>query len=266
MIKLNRRKKCECGCGNIAKDGRRFIKHHIFRIWQPSPEQREKGRIALIGKGHSKEWCAKMSKIISGRKIPPEKLVKKLETWKAMRFTEKWNNWRKKLSIAHKGKILSVEHRMRLSESHKGYKYTPEKLAKLRAVLGSPETRLRMSLAHIGKKIPDEQRKKMMMNAQIKPNKSETKLGDLLNKLYPNEWKFVGDGQLIIGNKCPDFVNINGQKKIIELFGNYWHKGEDPKDRIKVFKPFGYKTLVIWESELRDVPVLKRRLGMFVNH
>lgn len=29
---------------------------------------------------------------------------------------------------------------------------------------------------------------------------------------------FVG-----IGGLCPDFVNCNGKKVIIELFGDYWH-------------------------------------------
>lgn len=84
-----------------------------------------------------------------------------------------------------------------------------------------------------------------------------------LDQLFPGDWKFVGDGQLIIAGKCPDFVNVNGQKKIIELFGDYWHKGQNPKARIAVFKPFGYKTLVVWEHELRNVGKLRRRLIRF---
>lgn len=90
----------------------------------------------------------------------------------------------------------------------------------------------------------------------VKPNKKETILLGILNSSFPEDWKYVGNGDLIIGGKCPDFVNVNGKKAIIELFGDYWHKGEDPQDRINVFNPYGYKTLVIWESELKNTDVV----------
>lgn len=85
-----------------------------------------------------------------------------------------------------------------------------------------------------------------------KPNKIEIQLQFLLDKILPGEYKFVGDGTVVIGGKCPDFINTNGQKKIIELFGDYWHKDENPEDRISYLKQFGYDTLVIWEHEFHD--------------
>lgn len=42
------------------------------------------------------------------------------------------------------------------------------------------------------------------------------------------------------------------KKKIIELFGNYWHQNDNPKNRVSIFKPYGYSTLVIWENELKN--------------
>jgi len=82
------------------------------------------------------------------------------------------------------------------------------------------------------------------------PNKVEILLDNLLQDNFPNEWKFVGDGQIIIGGKVPDFININHRKQIIELFGNYWHRNSSPQDRINLFAQYGYATLIIWESEL----------------
>lgn len=96
-----------------------------------------------------------------------------------------------------------------------------------------------------------KQLQSILSGSNKSPNKLETKLLIILNKLYPNEWKFVGNGKVIIAGKCPDFINVNGQKKIIELFGDYWHKNKDPENRKKTFKPFGYDTLVIWEKELK---------------
>ena len=57
----------------------------------------------------------------------------------------------------------------------------------------------------------------------LSPNKPETCLIKLLNKLLPKIYKFVGDGKLIVGGFIPDFVNKDNNK-IIELFGCYWHK------------------------------------------
>jgi len=97
------------------------------------------------------------------------------------------------------------------------------------------------------------------------PNKSEKYLRDLLDEMYPNEWMFVGDGKIKIDNKYPDFININGKKLIIELYGDYWHKNDDPLDRIKTFKPYGYNTLVIWESELKnDLDNIKNKIKEFI--
>ena len=48
---------------------------------------------------------------------------------------------------------------------------------------------------------------------------------------------------------APDFLSTNGQRKVIEVFGDYWHKGEDPQGRIDAFAKLGFKCLVIWEHE-----------------
>ena len=80
--------------------------------------------------------------------------------------------------------------------------------------------------------------KKQMIANHGRQNKAEKYLELILENLYPGEWKFVGDGQVRISGKCPDFININGEKKIIELFGDYWHQGQDPQNRIDIFTPF----------------------------
>ena len=105
--------------------------------------------------------------------------------------------------------------------------------------------------------------RKQMIARHVKQNKIEKKLEDTINKTLPNEYKFVGHGEVVIAGKCPDFININGQKKIIELYGDYWHRDQDPQDRIDLFKQYGYDTLIIWEHELKDVDKLKIKLNEF---
>ena len=99
------------------------------------------------------------------------------------------------------------------------------------------------------------------------PNKIETQLGRILTLLFENEYKFVGDGQFFIGRYNPDFININGQKKIIELFGDYWHNLPGYKERdekkINLYSEYGYKTLVIWEKEFKNLANVTRKLKAF---
>jgi len=130
-----------------------------------------------------------------------------------------------------------------------------------------PEYRNKMSSIHKSRwsdpKLRELAITRMAKAAKRKPNKPETILLDLLNNLYPGQWKYVGDFSLVIDGKCPDFVNCNGQKKIIELFGDYWHRGESPDDRANIFKPFGYETLVIWERELKEPDAVRTKIIEF---
>jgi G:T-mismatch repair DNA endonuclease (very short patch repair protein) len=103
---------------------------------------------------------------------------------------------------------------------------------------------------------------KQMKSRNVHPNKPENQLIDLFGFLSL-PYKYTGDGQFILGGKCPDFVNVNGQKKIIEMFGDFWHKDENPNDRMAIFEPFGFKTLVIWEHELKDLESVKQRILEF---
>lgn len=43
----------------------------------------------------------------------------------------------------------------------------------------------------------------------------------------------------------PDFVNIK-KRKVIEGFGDYWHRNDNPQDKIDSFGKFGYDCLIIW--------------------
>jgi len=217
-------------CG---EDGSFWGKHH-------SDETKErmslnmKGRYdgndnPFYGKKHSPETIRKMSKLATKRNASPERR-NEISEWTKKGMTPEVS---KHLSEVRKGRKMGEDHKRKISET-------------LQERFKDPEYACKMGKAW-----------------NLKPNKPEKRILNLLNKMYPGEWKYTGDFSFMINGKNPDFVNCNGQKKIIEMFGDYWHKGENPQDRIDTFNPFGYDTLIIWEHELKNIDQLKRKLGGF---
>ena len=109
----------------------------------------------------------------------------------------------------------------------------------------------------------DPEYAKRVFKSREAPNKAEKYLADLLEQYYPHEWKFVGGGDVVIAGKIPDFININGHKRIIELYGELWHTEEEAIQRIQTFKDYGYSTLIIWGKELKNVATLLDKVKSF---
>ena len=115
--------------------------------------------------------------------------------------------------------------------------------------------------------IKEKRMKKIIKSLHQFPNKSEKLLNKLLQEILLKEYEYVESGDVILGGFNPDFININGQKKIIELYGDYWHNKPDYKERdkrrIKTYTKYGYKTLIIWEHELKDLELLASKIMEF---
>jgi hypothetical protein len=97
-----------------------------------------------------------------------------------------------------------------------------------------------------------------------RPNKTEEKLTFLFQTIFPNEFKFVGNGSFVIEGLNPDWINCNGKKLIIELFGEPWHTKEEVEERIETFSKYGFKTLIIWWRETRDEKMLVEKVRNFI--
>lgn len=114
-----------------------------------------------------------------------------------------------------------------------------------------------------GHKWDNETTRRMFLARRKRPNKKEQLLFDMLAQARL-PYKYVGDGEFILGGCCPDFLNVNGEKKLIELFGNYWHRGENPENRINFFHQFGFDTMIIWESELKEPSMVIQKIKAWV--
>lgn len=115
------------------------------------------------------------------------------------------------------------------------------------------------------------QMKRILRSQLIMPNKPEHVLIEILNTEYNGEWKYVGDGEVVIGGKFPDIINCGGYKAVIELNGTYWHSKKVRKEcpliheieRIKHFEQYGYNALVIWQHELKYREDVIKKLRLF---
>lgn len=106
----------------------------------------------------------------------------------------------------------------------------------------------------IGKFIPPKKEVREITSriSPSNPNESELQLWEILNEYFPYTYKYVGNFQVNIGRRFPDFININSKKEVIELFGSYYHKIEEVQQTIDHYRQYGFSCTVIWEEELTD--------------
>lgn len=152
-------------------------------------------------------------------------------------------SWNKGISMhewmpENSNKIRKVKIKQNNPRYWLGKKRDPETIQKIREI-----RKLRT---------PEEKKatfQKWIQSLQYKPNKSEQKLIDAFRE-YDLPYKYIGDGKIMIDGLFPDFINCNGQKKLIELFGEPFHKPEEEQTRKDRFAKYGFKTLIIWSKEL----------------
>jgi len=117
--------------------------------------------------------------------------------------------------------------------------------------------------------LSEEERKarlqRMIRSWQVKPTIPELAVLNYLHEKFPDRWMYNGDGggAGVVAGKIPDFVEVNGNG-IIEVFGGYWHFGEDSSDKVVHYRKHGYDCLILWESECYDGEVLDSRIMEFV--
>jgi len=102
--------------------------------------------------------------------------------------------------------------------------------------------------------------------AEIRPTKPEK----LFDEITHTNIYYTGNGEFWISfkngrHKNPDF-KVAGQRKVIEIFGDYWHKGENPQDLINLYKQTDFKCLIFWEHEIyNDLDNVLKRVDNFIS-
>jgi len=238
---------CACGCGNRIpvkeihkKHGiPKYIFGHYWRGRKRSEESKQKNREAHLGTKQSKESREKNRRSQKDREHV---------------------NCNCAICGARKGLNSGDRNPMRRDEVRAQFmgERNPSKREDVCRKLSKSRKVLWKNAEYV---------QKQMRAAHVTKNKAETKLESILDECFPGQWEFVGDGSLIIAGKNPDFAHKT-EKKLIELFGDYWHGPEvqgvpceeHEQERIQLFENEGYQLLVIWEHELKDEEKLMERI------
>lgn len=119
-------------------------------------------------------------------------------------------------------------------------------------------------------KITPENRIKMLKALHIRPTKPERRLAEII-RLNDLPFKYVGNGSFLIGKLNPDFVSTNHVRKVIEFFGDFWHRNDSHLNgnyrteevRREYFKAKAYAMMVIRNEDFQDEVNLIHEIRIF---
>jgi len=248
---------CECGCEQITKKGMKFIQGHNLLL----PEIIESNRIRS-SKPKPKEMRKKLSKSLKkgytdGKIIPYWQGRKRPNLWNGCREDMKGMKPTKKqfegLKKGWEREHTPTSDTTKKKQSKARYKYFTR------------------NLERYGYMEPPELVKRRLRGNS--PSSLEVKMMGIIEK-FNLPYKFVGNGKFSIGNKIPDFVNVNGEKIALEVFyrrhkcqfGTKGFKKEIDftilerwkEERKKIFSSFGWKVLFFNEIEVNDKMVMEK--------
>jgi len=269
---------CACGCGMPTKWHTKYKRFNIYisghntkAMWQDT-EYREN-----ISKQRKKQWqntefresMSKQRKEQWQDPIFRDKMAKQSKAiWQdpirrdmvSKQWRELWQDPMYKENISKRMKIIWEDTEYRDNQS------------KQRKVRGKdPEFRKNISKQSKERWQNPKFREKMLKANTKTPNKPETIInmitsGDIQytgNRAFWRKIRILVNGEYVEKYKNPDF-KIKGQNKVIELYGDYWHKNDNPDDLIEAYKEAGLDCLIIWEHELKDVDSVLIRIGEFI--
>jgi hypothetical protein len=200
---------------------------------------------------HGISTVSEYSTMFPDASIYPESVLESMGSWQtgavdrnksiSLALTDRNITWGEEISEAKVG-IASTRSSEDYSKSaidlwnSPGYK---ERMIEVHKNLwANPEHRYRqIELMHSG-------------SGSLHPNYPETCFNELLDFISPGTWKF-NKGELVISGKIPDYYRTDGIKSVIELFGDYWHKGEPKGYKQHIYREAGYSCLILWVSELK---------------
>jgi very-short-patch-repair endonuclease len=214
------------------------------------PEVRKKMSISHKKLWKNPEYRANFIEKMKGKQIrlgSTNSKVTKKKISKSQKKIWKRKGYRQKMSLAHKNQFFSKECREKISITSKKRwqdpKYRKKAIRSMKEIWKDKEYK--------------ERRVKTILKAsQDRPTQLEQRF-DAFFKQNNLPFHYVGDGQLIIGGKNPDFV-CNPSKLVIETAskrhkrefrGMSWQSYQ--RKRKAHFKKYFFDCICLWEDELK---------------
>ena len=98
--------------------------------------------------------------------------------------------------------------------------------------------------------------RKLALGALLtRPTSLEKKMISIINK-YSLPYKYVGNGQIWIGGKNPDFIHKTKQK-LIEVGNVYHHQNNYAEKRQTHFAEYGWESYIFITNKLNEEVILK---------
>lgn len=159
--------------------------------------------------------------------------------------------FKERLKNIDKSYMKTKEYRLKVSEGRKGIKLkTPR----------SNEYRKKQSVSQKKSWSNPIIREKRWASFSKKPTSIEEYFNEIIEE-FNLSYKYVGNRKFWIEKINPDFININGIKICIEIFGDYWHNKPNSKELDEkkggILQKNGWKRIIIWEKDLKIKPKLE---------
>ena len=241
--KLTKEHRCNLASGQQA---------YLARLKEEGKPHHNKGRRRPDMEGENNcakrpEVKEKISQALKGRQMSPE-WIKKIQN----RLAELWQD------PTYKGRMIEILRSPRRRQQN------AEFLSKLWASKHIEMVEIARQRQQKFANTPEGKeacRKgaKAALKVRYKPNYPEQQLLNILELHFPNQWKFVGNGEVWLGNRNPDFLNTDGRKIVIELFGTHWHDLFDVARRTEHYKQYGFACLCFWSDEISNEESIVKR-------
>ena len=150
--------------------------------------------------------------------------------------------WNKRLKGYLKGRKITWGDK--ISKALKGRKQSQELIEKRRQAIW-------------GKERYEMQVKAILKGLMKRPTSLEKQMMSIIKK-YNLPYKYTGDGSFLVGHKNPDFVNINGEKKLIEVANLQHHDQNYSRERSNYFKKWGWKSYIFRTDKLDEEEILEK--------
>jgi len=142
-----------------------------------------------------------------------------------------------------------------------------KRLNALRRAREKPEYRLKQAeatrLSWKDQEVREKRIKGALKALNRRPTNLEQRLIGIIKK-YKLPYRYTGDGSVIVAGLNPDFINANGAKTLIEIFGIAFHDPErtfrsriplpqQEEYRKAIYASFGFDCLVLWDDEMEGL-------------